>query len=102
MQWVLEDEGLTVETAADGRQALQRAAEHPPSLVVLDMGLPLIDGFGVAAGLRAHGQDVPILVVSADDRVAEKARQVGAFEALPKPFGVDDLLSAVRQGLELQ
>jgi PleD family two-component response regulator len=50
---VLEDEGLVIETAADGRQALQRAATQRPALVVLDMTLPVLDGAGVVVGLRA-------------------------------------------------
>ena len=44
IQWMLEDEGFLVETASDGREALDLAAQRKPSLVVLDMGLPIIDG----------------------------------------------------------
>ncbi|HLJ65823.1 MAG TPA: response regulator [Chloroflexota bacterium] len=100
IQWALEDEGLEVVTAADGREALDVGTRSQPSLVVLDIGLPVLDGYAVAAGLRqTHGYAVPILVVTADGRAAEKAERVEAFDYLHKPFELDDLLSAVRRGL---
>ncbi len=96
VQWALEDEGLTVETAADGRQALKRAAARRPALVVLDMGLPLIDGAGVATALRTlHATAPPIVVITADGRASEKARQIGAVEYLSKPFEMARLVQAV-------
>ena len=96
----LEDEGLTVETAADGPQALARGARRTPTLVVLDMSLPGIAGADVASRLRtAHGEALPILVITADGRPAEKARQVGAYAYLTKPFDLDALLAAVQRGL---
>ena len=101
IEWALEDEGLPVETAADGRQALEWASRRKPGLVILDMGLPVVDGFGVADGLRAtYGDAVPILTVSADRRAAEKARRIGAFDYLHKPFEIDALIGAVRRALE--
>ncbi len=96
MRWALEEEGLSVATAGDGRAALARIAEQRPALVVLDMSLPLVDGYGVAQGLRtAYGEDVPIVLVTADGRAAEKARRTGARAYLHKPFEVDDLVHAV-------
>jgi CheY-like chemotaxis protein len=100
LEWALEDEGLPVETASDGSEALKVAQAQRPALVVLDMGLPIIDGYGVASGLRTtYGQDVPILVVTADGRAAEKARRVGAYSYLSKPFDLSDFVDAVRRGL---
>jgi DNA-binding response OmpR family regulator len=100
IRWVLEDEGIPVETAADGQQALEQARRRRPALVVLDMNLPFVDGDGVASGLRGFpGNTPPILVITGDGRPVEKARRVGAFAMLEKPFEVDDLISAVRQGL---
>jgi CheY-like chemotaxis protein len=96
----LQDEGLQVETAADGRAALVAVQEEPPELVVLDMTLPVIDGRGVAERLRQeHGQQLPVLVITADGRAATKARQVGAYAYLHKPFELDDLVDAVWRGL---
>ncbi len=100
IQWMLEDEGFLVETAADGREALDRAAQRKPSLVILDMGLPIIDGNGVAAGLRStYGDNVTILTMTADGRAAEKAQRIGAIGYLSKPFDLDALVNAVRSAL---
>ena len=97
---VLEEEGLTVETAADGRQALDQATRRRPRLVILDMGLPLLDGAGLAAELRVIYDDgLPLLVITADGHVAEKARRVGARAYLAKPFELDDFAAAVQQVL---
>lgn len=103
IQWTLEDEGLIVETAADGQEALNRAAQRKPALVVLDMGLPIIDGNGVAAGLRAsYGSSVSILTMTADGRAAEKAKRIGAVGYISKPFDLDALISAVKRALTVQ
>ena len=100
IQWMLEDEGFVVETAKDGREALERATRRKPSLVLLDMGLPIIDGIGVAAGLRsAYGETVTILTMTADGRAAEKAQRIGAVGYLSKPFELDALVSAVHHAL---
>lgn len=100
IQWALEDEGLRVMVAVDGLEALRRASVSVPDLVVLDMGLPGLDGYGVAAGLRAqHGDGLSILVVTADGRAPEKARRVGAYAYLHKPFDIDDFLERVKQGI---
>lgn len=100
IQWTLEDEGLIVETAGDGQEALNRAAQRKPSLVVLDMGLPIIDGNGVAAGLHAsYGSSVSILTMTADGRAAEKAKRIGAIGYISKPFDLDALITAVKRAL---
>lgn len=100
IQWLLEDEGLPVETAGDGAEALRRVRERRPALVVLDLNLPLLDGDEVAAALRAvYGDSVPIVVVSIDSSASEKARRVKAIEHLRKPFDITDLVDAVRHGL---
>jgi DNA-binding response OmpR family regulator len=100
IQWMLEDEGFTVETAGDGQEALDQALQQKPSLVLLDMGLPIIDGNGVAAGVRsAYGNSIMILTMTADGRAAEKARNIGAIGYLSKPFDLDALIDAVRNAL---
>ena len=96
----LEEEGFVVETASDGVQALRRAANRRPALVVLDMRLPGTDGVGVAGELRAlFGEPPPILLITADDRGESKARRIGAYAFLPKPFDLEDLLRLIRDGL---
>ena len=97
----LEDEGLLVDVARDGPEALEIAAQRRPDLVVLDWGLPVFDGDVVAAHLRqAHGDAIRFLIVTADGRAAEKARRAGAFAYLHKPFDVNVLVDVVRRGLD--
>jgi DNA-binding response OmpR family regulator len=96
VRWLLEDEGLRVETASDGQQALDRAARTKPALVVLDLGLPILSGEEVAEGLRRIFADPPpIVVMSAAGTVGERTRRIGAIAWVPKPFDLDDLLEAV-------
>jgi CheY-like chemotaxis protein len=100
VRWLLEDEGWTVETASDGRDALERATQVRPALIVLDMGLPILSGEEVAMRLRVYYQEPPpIVVVSADGRAGEKAARIGAAAYLHKPFDVDDLARVVRRTL---
>jgi DNA-binding response OmpR family regulator len=97
----LSEDGLDVLEAADGREAIERARDQPPALVVLDVTLPVVDGYRVAADLCvAYGAALPILVMSADGQIREKAQRVGAYAYLRKPFDLDVLLAAVRSGLE--
>ena len=99
--WMLADEGFTVETASDGREALKQAEQKKPALVILDIGLPIIDGYGVAAGLHAtYGDAISILTMTAGGQAEEKARQMGAIGFLNKPFEMDALLNAVRSALQ--
>lgn len=99
MHEVLIDEGLDVEVAADGREALDRARTRRPALVILDITLPVLDGFTVADELRLRFGLVPILAVTADGRAAYKARRVGAYAYLRKPFELETLVSLVKRGL---
>jgi two-component system KDP operon response regulator KdpE len=100
VQWTLEDEGLTVAVAADGREALAHAARLPPALVVLDHGLPDRRGDAVAAALRRScGTQLPILLITGDGRAQQKAAEMGAFAYLHKPFDMDRLVTLVHSGL---
>lgn len=97
---ILAEDGLVVEQALDGEDALN--CDGPPDLCVLDMFLPGIRGAELADALRAkYGKDLPILVTSASI-VAQEARDLGAYEYLPKPFDLEDLLAAVRRGLAIR
>src|SRR3954463_12399624 len=97
VRWLLEDEGWTVETASDGRDALERATRARPALIVLDMGLPIMTGEEVARRLHdVYVDPPPIIVVSADGRAGEKAARIGAASYLHKPFDVDTLARLVR------
>ena len=101
ISWALQEEGVDVEIAADGQEAVDWVARRRPRLVLLDMGLPLVAGDGVASAIRAqYGGSVPVVVLTADGRAAEKANRVGAVAYLHKPFELDDLITTVRTALE--
>ncbi|TDB94789.1 response regulator [Micromonospora fluostatini] len=93
----LRARGYDVNVAATGTAALKAAASHPPDLVVLDLGLPDLDGVDVIRGLRGW-TTVPIIVLSgragSDDKV--NALDAGADDYVTKPFGVDELLARIR------
>jgi two-component system KDP operon response regulator KdpE len=86
-----------VATAANGTQALDEAAAHPPDLVILDLGLPDMDGVDVIGGLRGWTA-VPIIVLSgrADSNDKVEALDAGADDYVTKPFGMDELLARMR------
>ena len=90
----------TVTAVSDGAAALKAAAANPPDLVILDLGLPDMDGVEVVAGLRGW-TTVPIIILSARDAQRDKVRalDVGADDYLTKPFGMDELLARVRAAL---
>jgi len=90
-------EPIRVET---GRQALAEIARRPPDAVVLDLGLPDIDGLDVIAEIRSWS-DVPVLVLSARTAEPQKvaALDAGANDYIDKPFGMDELLARVRVAL---
>jgi two-component system response regulator MprA len=90
-------DGYRVETALDGKTALEVAREKPPDLVVLDLMLPGIDGLEVCRRLRAEG-DVPILILTAKDSVNDRVigLDMGADDYMVKPFDLDELLARIR------
>ena len=96
----LRARGYEVHATGTGAGALQLAATHPPDAVVLDLGLPDLDGSEVIAGLRGW-TDVPILVLSAREQAREKvaALDAGADDYVVKPFGMDELLARLRAAI---
>jgi two-component system KDP operon response regulator KdpE len=89
-----------VDVAATGTEALEMAARHPPDLVILDLGLPDLDGVEVIAGLRGWTK-APIIVLSgrADSTDKVEALDAGADDYITKPFGVEELLARMRVAL---
>jgi len=90
-----------VEEAEDGKSAIELAKKTSFDLVVLDLGLPAMDGFEVIRGMREPGSDVPIVVLSSRTDEAGKVRalDLGADDYVTKPFGVDELLARIRAAL---
>ncbi|MGH4012011.1 MAG: response regulator [Pseudonocardiaceae bacterium] len=97
LQINLTARGYQVLTATDGTGALRAAADGHPDVVVLDLGLPDMDGTEVIAGLRGW-TSVPIIVLSARTDSTDKvqALDVGADDYITKPFGMDELLARLR------
>jgi DNA-binding response OmpR family regulator len=94
----LQDEGFLVDVAASGTEALELAERQPPDLLVLDVTLPGLDSSEVSARVRAlRGPVFPVLVITADGHAREKARQLGAYAYLHKPFDLRVLIDQVRR-----
>ncbi len=97
---ILTEQGFTVESAARGEDGLTQAAAHLPDLIILDLGLPDIEGIEVCRRLR-EWTDIPIIILSVRDAEREKvaALDAGADDYLTKPFGIEELLARVRVAL---
>ena len=93
----LEGRGHRVTLAADGEMALERVAADQPDLVVLDVMMPVMDGWGVLEALGRRGVEIPVVVVSAKQDLSDtrKALELGADQHLGKPFELLALVQAV-------
>jgi two-component system phosphate regulon response regulator PhoB len=100
----LEGDGFAVREAADGEEGLEEVRQRPPSLVLLDVMMPGVDGWGMAEELRsdARTRDIPVVFLSAraatEDRL--RAQQLGAVGYVVKPFDPVELAGTVREVLE--
>jgi two-component system response regulator MprA len=94
----LELEGYDVTAVADGAAALETASGDGVDLLVLDLGMPHVDGLTVCRRLRSQGSRLPILVLTARTEVADRVSglDAGADDYLPKPFSLDELLARLR------
>jgi DNA-binding response OmpR family regulator len=98
LQRSLRLDGYDVKLAADGVRALEEAHAFLPDVIVLDLGLPRLDGIDVARRLRDDGDDVPILMLTARDALEARVEglDVGADDYLVKPFERQELLARLR------
>jgi len=89
--------GFTVQVVNDGEEAISAVETGPPDLVVLDIGMPKIDGIQVTEYLRNRNYMMPICILSAQDEVADRVRglEVGADDYLVKPFAFEELLARI-------
>ncbi len=94
----LEFNGYEVVTAADGAEALARFNSVDPDALIVDVMMPRLDGIDTTRALRAAGNDVPIMVLTARDSVGDRVDglDAGADDYLPKPFALEELLARVR------
>jgi two-component system OmpR family response regulator len=98
IQFKLKDKGFDVTTAASGAEALLKAEEFKPHALILDVMLPDLDGFEVCRQLRAEGQDVGVLFLTAKDTTDDKIRglTLGGDDYMTKPFSLEELVARLR------
>lgn len=101
VEFALTKAGYAVTTASDGATALEYVHSANPDLVLLDLMLPKVSGIDVARNLRAHNNDVPIIMLTALDREEDKIRglDAGADDYITKPFSTDELLARIRANM---
>ena len=93
---ILEFEGYTVVSAANGQEGLSLLDQAQPALVLLDMRMPVLDGWGFARVLQERGTVLPIVVMTAAQDAKQWAAEIGATSYVAKPFEFDDLMQAVQ------
>ncbi|OGH98790.1 MAG: hypothetical protein A2104_01390 [Candidatus Melainabacteria bacterium GWF2_32_7] len=103
LKFVLETEGLNCITAYDGEEALNKAKNEKPDLIILDVMLPKINGYKVCRLLKfdAKYKDIPILMVTARSQEEDKSigEETGADEYITKPFDIDEVVNIAKQYL---
>lgn len=102
---ILKEEGYEVRSAISGELALRAAISNPPELILLDIRMPVMDGYEVCRRLKAEPatRDVPVIFVSAVSETSEKVQsfEMGAVDFVTKPYQRDELMARVRTHLEL-
>lgn len=101
LRTALNANGFQVLEAGDGREGLAEIAAHKPDLIVLDLGLPDIDGLEIIRNLRGADNKTPIIVLSSrgEERVKVEALNLGADDYVTKPFGIAELIARIRTAL---
>jgi CheY-like chemotaxis protein len=94
---ILMDEGYAVVTAANGAEALAALDSSEPASILLDMRMPVMDGWQFARELRALGRAIPIIVMTAAQDARQWAREIGAAGCVAKPFDMLELLAVVER-----
>jgi two-component system response regulator MprA len=97
LQTALDDEGYTVECAANGREALEVLARSKPCVILLDLMMPVMDGWAFCEAQRRSGDQTPIVLLSAAGRLDEQARELCAAAFIPKPFDLDRVISTIEK-----
>ena len=104
LQILLQSEGFDVITATDGMEALNKVKSESPSLIILDLMIPKLDGYKVCRILKFDEQfnKIPIIIITARAQEAdkEKSKEVGADYYITKPFEPEELLSKIKEFLK--
>jgi len=102
---MLKDRGYKIRVALSGERALQAAHNHPPSLILLDVNMPEMNGYEVCGQLKADAElrDIPVIFISAMHETMDKVKAfgVGGVDYITKPFQVEEVEARVRTHLEL-
>jgi CheY-like chemotaxis protein len=93
----LDLEGYAVVTATNGAEALEAVERSSPRIVLLDMRMPVLDGWGFMRTARARGMNLKVGVMTAAADARRWATEIGAQGVLPKPFDLEDLIAAVER-----
>ena len=93
----LESEGLAVRTAANGAEALDALDDLAPALILLDMRMPVLDGWAFAERFHERALTYPIVVMTAAESARRWAEEIGATGYIAKPFDVDELLQTIER-----
>jgi DNA-binding response OmpR family regulator len=93
----LEGEGFAIRTATNGAEALEALEDVAPALILLDMRMPVLDGWAFAAQLRERQIAYPIVVMTAAESARSWAEEIGATGYIAKPFDVDELLQTIER-----
>ncbi|MGQ9684212.1 MAG: response regulator [Anaerolineae bacterium] len=103
VQLVLEGAGYRTTAASEGGEALARIAEGMPSVILLDMKMPGMDGWEFARRFRElHDRSAPLVVLTAAENARQRAEEIGAEDYLGKPFDIDALLDKVGRYAEAE
>ncbi len=95
---VLRDEGYVVATAANGQEALASVAQQAPAVIVLDMKMPIMDGWAFATAYHSQpGPHAPLVMMTAAYDAEQRAAEIQAQQFLVKPFTIEQLLELMQQ-----
>ncbi len=97
LQEALQSEGYLALTAENGQVALDLVTMRPPQLILLDLRMPMMDGWAFVRALRERGSTVPIIVMTAERNGRMWAEQLAAAAYLAKPYDLDELLALVER-----
>ena len=97
LRTALDDEGFTVETAANGREALDILERWKPCVILLDLMMPVMDGWAFREEQRRAGSTVPVVLLSAAGGLDEHERSLGAAAVISKPFDIDRVISTIEK-----
>jgi CheY-like chemotaxis protein len=97
LQTALDDEGFTVECAANGQEALDIMERWKPCVILLDLMMPVMDGWAFRAEQQRSGNTVPVVLLSAAGELERHKEALGAVAIIPKPFDIDNVVSAIER-----